>query len=59
MSNSESLDILWGVKAISAFIGRTERSTFHLLERGHIPAARKVGGKWCVRRSALAEWFAA
>jgi len=40
-------DILWGVKAIARALGRTERATFHLCEKGHLPVA-KIGGRWCI-----------
>lgn len=45
-------DILWGATAIAAAIGRSERSTFHLLEAGELPA-RKVAGRWCASRKKL------
>ncbi len=50
------LDILWGCAAIAKVIGKTQRATFHLLERGQIPA-RKVGAQWCVSRRKLREYF--
>ncbi len=43
---------VWGAVAIAAEIDRTPRQTFHLLERGHLPA-RKVGDKWVARREEL------
>ena len=44
--------IVWGAKAISSTIGLTPAATFHLLERGKLPA-RKVGGRWVADREAL------
>src|SRR4051794_9078560 len=32
MTDTENLDLLWGVKAIAAALGRTERQVFHMLE---------------------------
>ncbi len=49
----KSLEILWGAKEIGEEIGLSERQTFHMLERGHIRAARKIGGKWASERSKL------
>jgi hypothetical protein len=49
-------DILWGVKAIAGEIDRTQRQTFHLLETNQLPA-KKVGGRWTSRRSALQQRF--
>ena len=44
--------ILWGAVAIARTIGKTPRATFHMLERGVLPA-RKVGGQWTADRDAL------
>lgn len=49
-------DLIWGVRAISLEINRTERQTFHLLETGRLPA-KKVGGRWCSRRTVLGQFF--
>ncbi len=49
-------DLIWGVAAIAAEIGRNQRQTFHLLEHGNIPA-KKVGGRWCALRSTLRQFF--
>lgn len=56
ISDSLKDDILWGVKALSEEIDRTERQTFYLLETGQLPA-KKVGGRWCSTRSRLREFF--
>jgi hypothetical protein len=50
-------DLLWGVKAISEEIKRSERQTFHLLENGHLPATKKCG-RWCALRTRLRRHFA-
>jgi hypothetical protein len=39
-------EIVWGARAIAATIGRTEKSTFAMLEQGKLPGARKVAGRW-------------
>ncbi len=38
----------WGGKDIAKYLGRTERATMQALEKGAIPGARKVGGRWCL-----------
>ena len=50
------LDLIWGGDAIAEAIGRKQRITFRLLETGAIPA-KKVGGRWCVSRKKLVEFF--
>ena len=45
-------DVLWGAQAIAAAINKSERSAFHLLERGLLPA-RKVGKIWVASRRKL------
>jgi hypothetical protein len=54
---NEKLQIVWGAKAIGRVIGRTERQTHYLLERGAIPAARKVGAQWCASELGLRAQF--
>jgi hypothetical protein len=56
--DSKSLDLIWTAAEIAAFIKRTERDTYGLLERGHLPA-RRVGKQWVASRRALAEHFSA
>lgn len=52
----EDLDLLWGAAAIAAFLGRTRRQTFGMLEAGELPA-RKVGARWVASRKKLREHF--
>ena len=53
---SESLDLVWGCKAIAQVINKTPRATFHLLEKGQIPAT-KIGNQWATTRKKLREHF--
>jgi hypothetical protein len=46
-------DFLWGADEIGRAIGRNGRQAFHLLNRGEIKSAKKVGGRWVVSRAAL------
>jgi hypothetical protein len=50
-------EIAWGAKAIGAVINRTERQTNHLLIKGHIKSARKVGGVYAADVGALRREF--
>ncbi|TBC42722.1 hypothetical protein [Rhizobium ruizarguesonis] len=45
-------DILWGASAIAKEIGRGERTTFYMLERGEL-AAKKVCGRWVTTKRKL------
>lgn len=47
-------DLLWGVDAIAAFIGRTPRQVYDAVEKNQLPA-RKVNGRWVASRSVLRE----
>ncbi len=53
----DSLDLAWGAAAIGKEMGCNRRQTFHMLENGMIPAAKKVGGRWVVERGRLREFF--
>jgi hypothetical protein len=45
-------DLLWGVEAIAAYIGRNTRQTYYLVQTKKIPA-QKVGAIWVGRRSII------
>jgi hypothetical protein len=48
---------VWHVGPISKVIGRTERATYHLLEKGQVPGAAKRGGCWCLMPSVFRKSF--
>jgi hypothetical protein len=50
---------VWGAVAIGEIINRTPRQTHHLLTRGHIKSARRIGGRWCASPAALLKEFGA
>jgi hypothetical protein len=52
IENEGTPDLVWGASAIAKVIGRSERSTFHLLSNELLPAKR-VGGRWCASRRKL------
>jgi hypothetical protein len=54
---SEDLQIIWGAAAIAAALGTTRGRTFHMLESGALPGARKIAGRWCITRAALLRIF--
>ncbi|MQX63625.1 DNA-binding protein [Sinorhizobium meliloti] len=55
-NSSDQLDLIWGGEEIAKAIGRTRRITFHLLEKGELPA-KKVGGRWVAERGKLLRFF--
>jgi hypothetical protein len=52
LRNEPAEDLLYGAKAIGAFIGRSPEQAFHLLQRRLIPCG-KIGDQWVASRSAL------
>lgn len=50
------LDLIWGCRDIAKMIGRSERSTFDMLDKGELPAKR-VNGRWVIERSKLVAFF--
>jgi hypothetical protein len=48
---------VWGAAAIGRLIGKNPRQTFHLLSRGLIRSARRVGHQWTATPSALRREF--
>ena len=49
----------WGSDEIGHVIGRNPRQTHHLLTKGEIKSAKKVGGRWVASISALLREFGA
>ena len=41
-------EIAWGAAAIGKVLNQTERQTYYMLEKGQVPGARKVAGKWAL-----------
>lgn len=54
--DTDSLDLIWGAKAIAKVLGVTDRAVFHMLAKGELPA-RQVGQRWVASRRMLVEHF--
>jgi len=52
MLSSDIETPIWGAAAIGRIIGRSERTVFHMLETGLLPA-RRVGRRWVASREKL------
>lgn len=52
------MGVLWGSGQIGPEIGLSPRQANHLLSKGAIPGAVKIGGKWCIPRTVLRAAFA-
>ena len=50
-------DLLSGVPAIAAHLGKTEKAIYHLVEQDRLPTFR-MGRTICARKSTLADHFA-
>ena len=44
--------VLWGAKAIAAYIKQTPRQTYYLLESGQLPAQR-LGQRWVTTKARI------
>lgn len=55
-TDNNDAELIWGASAIAKVIGRTDRQTFHLLEKGILPA-KKVGDRWVASRKKLIAFF--
>ncbi|MBD8555527.1 DNA-binding protein [Rhizobium sp. CFBP 8762] len=56
MADTVKTELIWGGAEIAKIIGRTQRVTFSLLEKGELPA-KKVGGRWVAERGKLIAFF--
>jgi len=54
--HNENIALVWGCTGIAKIIGRSARATFHMLEKGELPA-KKVGGRWVAERGKLIAFF--
>lgn len=56
-SKTSESPVCWGAEEIGRVIGRDTRQTTHLLAKGQIQSAKKVGGRWVAGRAALLREF--
>jgi hypothetical protein len=54
----DQLDLLWGARAIAAFLDTTERKVWYYADRGYLPV-RRQGRLIIARKSELRKHFAA
>jgi len=52
----QALDLVWGIEAIAAYIGRTPRQAYEALSKGEMPA-RQVNRRWVASKRKLREHF--
>lgn len=57
MSDEPKDQLIWGVEDIADEIGRDRRQVYHLLNRGALPGAKKVGGRWVIAKARLWKIF--
>ncbi|MGN7771811.1 DNA-binding protein [Phyllobacterium sp. 22552] len=55
-TNTDELDLVWGLEAISKVIGRTVRQTHYMLSTGKLPA-KQIGSRWVAERGKLIRFF--
>ena len=51
-------DLLDGMKAISSFLGQTERRAYYLAEKGLLDGVFKQGNRWIGLKSVMREAYA-
>jgi hypothetical protein len=49
-TDPENLDLIWGAAAIAKELGTEPRKAYHLLGRGRVPGAMKIGALWVLSR---------
>jgi hypothetical protein len=47
-ATSTAPEIVWGAVKIAPHIGRSVKGAFGALERGQIPGAKKIAGRWAL-----------
>lgn len=47
--HSNQPEVVWGARAIAQVIGKGEKATFAMLERGQLAGAQKVAGRWAFK----------
>ncbi|GAB2205941.1 hypothetical protein ROS1_27570 [Roseibium sp. ROS1] len=57
MSESEPLDLIWGVDEIGRVIGRNYQQAYHLIRSGKLPMVKRVGERYVASRSKLVAFF--
>jgi len=53
----DSMDLIWGVSNIARLIGRSDRQTYHMIQRGHLPMVKQIGERYVASRQKLIEFF--
>ncbi|KAA9370928.1 DNA-binding protein [Ochrobactrum quorumnocens] len=56
IKQDQALDLVWGIRDIAKFIGRTERQAFYMASEGKIPV-KQVGGRWVASKQKLVDFF--
>lgn len=56
-SQTDGLDLIWGVGAIGLLIGRTYQQTYHMIQSGHLPMVKQVGERYVASRQKLIAFF--
>jgi hypothetical protein len=57
MAKKDDLDLVWGVEAIGAIIGRTYQQTYHMIQSGHLPMVKRVGERYVASRAKIVAFF--
>lgn len=56
MSETDGLDLVWGIEGIAKLIGRSSQQTYYMLRTGQLPA-KQVGERWVASRKQITAFF--
>lgn len=56
-TDTEGLDLVWGVGPIGKLIGRNYQQTYHLIATGKLPMVKQLGERYVVSRQKLIDFF--
>jgi predicted DNA-binding transcriptional regulator AlpA len=56
-SESQAMDLIWGLDEIGKLIGRNYQQTYHMVKSGHLPMVKQVGERYVASRQKLIDFF--
>jgi hypothetical protein len=57
MSDTQQMDLIWGLAEIGKLIGRNYQQTYHMVKSGRLPMVKQVGERYVASRQKLIDFF--